>query len=143
MNRAIEKRTLYEQPPAKNRADVGFYAAMSRPFDDLKASWETHRYDAVHPEVWNAFVDRAFELIRGGKRRIGAKNIFEDIRRTKIFETGDKVYMLDNSMTPYCARKFEHFYPRYKGYFEMCRRAGARVEPRVSQIEGDKSNDKK
>jgi len=123
--RVIEEKTLYEQPPPRNRADTPF--GGKRPFDDPKASWRTHHYDAIHPEVWAGFVDRAFELIRGGAHRLAAKDIFEHLRRTKIFKTKDEVYMLDNSMTPYYARKFEHFYPRYGGYFEMRRRATAKT----------------
>jgi len=44
-----------------------------------------------------------------------------------IEKTKDEVFMLDNSMTAYYARKFRHFYPRYKDWFEIRRRAVVRI----------------
>lgn len=79
------------------------------------------QYDEKNPEIWDLFVRFAFREIGKGRRHYGAKTIFEEIRRHTKIETKDPKYKLNNSYTPYYARKFHRVYPQCDGFFELRR----------------------
>lgn len=74
-------------------------------------------YDKENPEIWEAFVKFTLEAEAAGRKRVGAKMIYERIRWFTQIEakTGFK---LNNNYTAYYARKFQKVYPELKGIFE-------------------------
>lgn len=76
-------------------------------------------FDAANPHVWRAFERFAFEAVRAGRTRIGAKAIWERMRWWSTFETSDPEFKINNSYTAHYARKWIRLHPEHAGLFEL------------------------
>ena len=76
-------------------------------------------FNTNNPEVWVMFRDFTFQLISAGRKRFGAKAIFERIRWEKILTTSDKDFKINNNYCAYYARMFMNIYPEYLKFFRV------------------------
>lgn len=77
------------------------------------------RFHEQNPEVFQLFARFALEAARAGRRRIGAKAVWERIRWENPVATNGKPYRLNNSFTAWYARRFVVEYPQHRRLFEM------------------------
>ncbi len=79
-------------------------------------------FDAAHPEVYAELRRLALEGVAGGRKRLGAKELWEVARWHLRLRTGAKPYRLNNSYTALYARKLMDHEPQLDGVFETRRR---------------------
>ena len=86
-------------------------------------------YDRTHPDIWAAFQRIAFNLVRHGQERYGAKAIFEVIRYNIAINGDDgDAFKCNNNFTSCYARKFIFENPHLSDFFEL-RKAPAIKDP--------------
>lgn len=92
-------------------------------------------FHRTHPEVWDLFARFALELLRSGRKRIGAGAIWERIRWETMVNpdyADRKEFKLNNNFRAFYARRFERMYPGYEGCFEKRRQISADREPNAA-----------
>jgi len=81
------------------------------------------RFEAFHranPAVFSAFRRAALDLKARGRRRFGAKAIWEHMRWHMALETGGADFKLDNSFTSRYARLLLERHPEeFEGFLEL------------------------
>lgn len=78
------------------------------------------RFHAGHPDVYSLFKRFAFELLRTGHRRYGAKSIMERIRWHVATSSGaSEDFKLNNIYTSRYARMLIEEHPEFEGFFEL------------------------
>ena len=75
------------------------------------------RFDRANPQVWRLFRAYTLRAIESGKRRIGAKMVWERIRWYAEIETDEECPKLNNNYTAYYARKWQRTYPGMASIF--------------------------
>jgi hypothetical protein len=85
------------------------------------------RHHAENPEIYEFFKRFAFEKIRAGATKLGGKAIWERIRWEAPVDRNGKAFKLDNNLTTWYVRLFQHDYPGLSHMFET-RAARADVE---------------
>lgn len=101
-------------PKCKSQSDIA--ARVNRNNPKSRLNWYTEVFIAANPDVWSLFCKLAKVDIGNGYKRLSAKLYFEIIRRTAPKRAGGK-YKLENTMTPYFARRFMATYPKSRGMF--------------------------
>lgn len=84
---------------------------------ELKNKNQFEKFHSENPEVYILFVRFAFEAIRSGRGRYGAKSIIERIRWHTNVETNGKDFKINNNHAPYYARLFAEEYHEHKDFF--------------------------
>lgn len=84
-------------------------------------------YDRENPQIWGEFERRALALLDVGAKRVSAKMLFEVIRYFTHLRAKDGDFKLNNTFTPFYARKFVERHPEHADAFET-RRAKADME---------------
>ena len=74
-------------------------------------------FDKQNPEVWGLFRKYALQALDSGRKRMGAKMIFERIRWYSTVETSTVDFKLNNNYTAYYARKFNLVHPGRMDFF--------------------------
>lgn len=80
-------------------------------------------FHATNPHVYRLFERFALEAARSGRRRFGAKAVWERMRWFVAFETTADDWKLNNSHTAYYAREFIRRHPEHADLFETRERA--------------------
>lgn len=75
-------------------------------------------YHAENPRVYELFKRFAFEAIRAGYEKFGAKSIFERARWEISIHTRGDDFKLNNNYTAFYSRLFMKDFPQYEGFFE-------------------------
>ena len=89
----------------------------------IAGRWEA--FHAAHPEVYAAFERLALEAWRRGKRRVGAKALWERMRWDLWIAAGEgDGPKLNNDYTALYAREFARRNPALRGLFEFRKRGG-------------------
>jgi hypothetical protein len=91
------------------------------PRDRIQETFE--RFDAAHPEVYALFTRAARDLVDSGRKRIGAKNIFEHIRwETRVGAlASERPYKINNNFPARYVRKLLDEYPELAPFIEIRR----------------------
>lgn len=72
---------------------------------EIKAKFHAHL--RAHPEVYRAFERFAREALNAGRRRVGAKAVWERMRwEMSVGDLSGRDFKLDNNLTAYYARHF-------------------------------------
>lgn len=84
--------------------------------EGLRAKFE--EYHKKHPEVYEKFVGlaRTAKYQKGFKRH-SARDLFRVMRWLMAGEIKQDGFKINNSYTPYYARKMESEYPEFKDFF--------------------------
>ena len=85
-----------------------------------EAWWEFHKNN---PEIYDLFEKETKRAIARGRKKLSSKMIINFIRWNIYVETttqGEE-YKINDAYTPYYARLFEHYNPKYKGVFNKRR----------------------
>lgn len=91
-------------------------------------------YDLAHPDIWAAFQRIAFNLVRHGKERYGAKAIFEVIRYDIAINCDDgDAFKCNNNFTSCYARKLMFENPYLSDFFEI-RKQKTKPAEAVAQV---------
>lgn len=85
-------------------------------------------FDALNPGVYDLFKHFAFEKIRKGAKKLGAKAVIERIRWEESCPTIGDEFKINNNFPAYYARKFMKEFPIYGGIFETRKVKGDREE---------------
>jgi len=80
----------------------------------LQAKFE--RFTAANPSFYQMFTRYTLQLIAAGHTRLSSKMIVERIRFELM--TSNTAIAINNSFTPYLARKFMADFPNHDGVFE-------------------------
>jgi hypothetical protein len=77
-------------------------------------------FDETNPHVYGNLRMLALEAVRGGRRRLGIKALFEALRWEYLINTdhAEGEYKLNNNLTAYYARKLNQD-PELAGVFEL------------------------
>ena len=88
---------------------------------DIKTTLSFLAWHEANPTVWKMFESKAKNLILSGKKRWGAKAIFEVIRYERAEKEGGQFedYAVNNNYPAYYARVFALKYPQHKNFFEF------------------------
>jgi hypothetical protein len=77
------------------------------------------KFHAANPQVWQEFESAALTMARTGRKRYGAKTIWEVMRYRRDLQTTGTKYKLNNNYTAYYARLFKQEYPEFSEFFEL------------------------
>lgn len=88
---------------------------------NIKTSLQFLAWHEANPSVWQMFEEKALNLINSGKKRWGAKAIFEVIRYERAEKEGGQFedYAVNNNYPAYYARVFAMKHPQHKKFFEF------------------------
>lgn len=92
-------------------------ANTSLPLFDRATASGFEEYDRQNPQVYAMFKRFAFEAIRAGRTRMGAKMIAERIRWETVV-SGNDGFKINNNIVAGLARRFAQDYPQYADRFE-------------------------
>ena len=70
-----------------------------------------------HPEVWDLFVQYAFQMIDAGRKHYGAKAIWERIRWEMDTRYGEGEFKMNNNYTSFYVRLFQNTWPVHADFF--------------------------
>ncbi len=92
---------------------------MSRQRDIQQAKFDA--FDAENPHIYKLFCHFTYVAINRGRRKFGARMIWERMRWHSMVETKDpnSDFKLNDHYPPYYARKFMDKNPRHDGFFEI------------------------
>lgn len=77
-------------------------------------------FDAANPHVYELFQKFTLDAIRAGRKRFGARMIWERMRWYTMVEAKDQTdFKLNDHYPPYYARKFMGEHVSYQGFFEL------------------------
>lgn len=76
------------------------------------------RWDEENPQFWPMFVEASIALANAGRRRIGAKLVFEHLRYSSLLQTKGDVFRVNNNYSAIYARRFMLEYPEHGELFE-------------------------
>ena len=86
--------------------------------DVLFERWKA--FHAANPKVYALFKKFAFQALGKGRKRFGARMIWERMRWYVMFETVDDVdYKLNDHHLTFYSRQFMRDFPQWKGFFEI------------------------
>jgi hypothetical protein len=88
-------------------------------FDEMKEQCEA--FHEQHPEVWDMFVQFAFQMINRGYKHYSAQHgIFARIRWEKdIGGDGSNQFKINNNYSPFYSRRFMKMYPEHNDFFRL------------------------
>jgi len=89
-----------------------------------RAFWAFHR---ENPKVYELFRQYALEAAHTGRKRFGARMIWNRMRWYTRVETNDPDFKLNDHHTPYYARMFLRDHPEHEGLFELRRVQGEEI----------------
>lgn len=77
-------------------------------------------FDRAHPDIYALFRQYAYELLRAGRKRYGAKSIIERIRwHMATSGKQDEDWKINNVYTSRYVRKLVEEHPEFEGFFEL------------------------
>lgn len=80
------------------------------------------RFHEAHPEVWDLFVQFAFEMIDRGYKTYSTNSVIERIRWEKdAGGDGTSAFKINNNYAPFYSRRFMQMYPEHEGFFRTRR----------------------
>lgn len=95
-------------------------SAPERESRDLTIQERFEIFDRQHPDVWELFRLKAERFRAEGRKRIGAKRIFEDIRADHATSGKDREgWKLNNVFASRYARKLIESDPIYASFLEL------------------------
>ncbi len=71
-----------------------------------------------NPKVYELFQRFTYQALQTGRKRFGARMIWERMRWYTTVETNDLEFKLNDHYPPYYARLFMARHPKYAGFFE-------------------------
>jgi hypothetical protein len=83
------------------------------------------KWRSLNKAVMKEFEKRFLKEARSGKTRIGAKDIWEDMRKDTGLEKFGTPYNLDNRQTALCAAVISYKWPEYSELIERRKKKGA------------------
>jgi hypothetical protein len=89
--------------------------------DAMQARFDA--FHADHPQVWKLFLRFVKEAMVSGRRKFGARMIWERMRWFSTIETKGDDFKLNDHYPPFYARLFMETYPQYAGFFEIREKA--------------------
>jgi hypothetical protein len=76
------------------------------------------KYHLANPEIWMAFKDLSFQLIKAGRKHFSADAILHTIRFNTAIR-GGKDFKINNNYSSMYSRMFTSNYPEHKEFFEQ------------------------
>jgi hypothetical protein len=80
-----------------------------------------YKWHNKNPFVWKAIENIFLDKAKNGQKRIGLKEIFEELRQTIIKEKNDDEWKLNNNWTSAYARILAFKYPELSHFLEIRR----------------------
>lgn len=77
------------------------------------------QYDQENPHIWELYKSLAIKLAKEGRRQIGSKYIFEQMRYDYNFTSNNDPFKVNNNFAPLYSRKFVLNYPEYGSLFKF------------------------
>lgn len=77
------------------------------------------QYHQSNPHIYEIYKSIAIELARQGRRYIGSKYIFEEMRYNHPFNSQNDPYKINNNFAPMYARKFVLEHPQFGHLFKF------------------------
>ena len=76
------------------------------------------KYHRENPEIWEAFKELTFQLIKAGRKHYSADGILHAIRFNTALR-GGLDYKINNNFSSYYSRLFTGNFPEHKDFFEQ------------------------
>jgi len=76
------------------------------------------KYHRENPEIWEAFKELTFQLIKAGRKHYSADGILHAIRFNTAIR-GSNERKIDNNYSSYYSRLFTGNFPEHKDFFEQ------------------------
>lgn len=77
------------------------------------------QYHQSNQHIYELYKAIAISLAKQGRRYIGSKYIFEEMRFNHSFQTNNDPYKVNNNFAPHYARKFVLEHPQYGNLFKF------------------------
>lgn len=77
------------------------------------------QYHQANPHLYELYKAIAISLAKQGRRYIGSKFIFEEMRFNHTFQSNNDPFKVNNNFAPHFARKFVLEYPQYGHLFKF------------------------
>lgn len=77
------------------------------------------QYHQSNPHLYELYKAIAISLAKQGRRYIGSKFIFEEMRFNHTFQSNNDPFKVNNNFAPHFARKFVLEHPQYGHLFKF------------------------
>lgn len=77
------------------------------------------QYDQSNKHIYELYKMIAIRMAKEGRRQIGSKYIFEQMRYEYSFRSNNDPFKVNNNMAPHYARKFVLEHPQYGNLFKF------------------------